>query len=253
VSELGCRKTVWITGASSGIGYALALLLANKGYIVIATARDVDALKLLASKSDNVIPLSADLTNSNDVSYIKYYFELQNKAIDIVIVNAGTCIYMDDTELNIESMMSVFKINVFAAANTIDIAMPYLKKSRHRGHIIGVSSMSVYLPFSRAEYYGASKAALTYYLKSLAIDIKSKNIDVSVVYPGFIDTPLTQKNNFPMPFLISADAAAKAISCVIKKRPKEAAFPKPLHYLLRILSITPWLWRKLHKASTTSQ
>lgn len=241
-------KTVWITGASSGIGYALALRLANQGYKVIATARNVTALKTLAMQNTNIMALAADLTDADDIEKLQGYFLAENHAIDILVVNAGTCLYMDNAEYHAETMEQIFKVNVFAAANTIAVALPWLKRSSHGGHIIGISSMTVYLPFTRAEYYGASKAAFSYYLNSLRIDVKPFAIDVSVVYPGFVETPLTQKNDFPMPFLLSAEAAAQAIERVIKKRPKNAAFPKPLHYLLRILRSIPGLWDFLHRA-----
>lgn len=242
-------KTVWITGASSGIGHALALMLANNGYQVIATARNAESLKALALQSPNIKALVADLACNEAIEKLQGYFTARNQAIDVLIVNAGTCQYMDNAEYDVKIMEDVFKVNVFAAANTIAVALPWLKRSTHGGHIIGVSSMTVYLPFTRAEYYGASKAAFSYYLNSLRIDVKPFAIDVSIVYPGFVETPLTQKNDFPMPFLVSAETAAKAILAVIKKRPKNAAFPKPLHYLLRILGYIPGVWNWVHRAA----
>lgn len=245
-------KTVWITGASSGIGYALARLLARNHYHVIATARNLPVLEALADEYANITALAADLSNGDDIDRLRGYFSIQDKAIDIVIVNAGTCLYMDNAALNIGHMEEVFRINVFAAANTVDVALPHLKKSIYGGHIIGISSMSVYVPFSRAEYYGASKAAFTYYLQSLAIDLKPTGIDVSVVFPGFVETPLTGRNDFRMPFMVSADVAAQALLKVIKKRPATSAFPEPLHYLLRIFSIFPVLWSKVHGSSVSN-
>ncbi len=242
-------KTVWITGASSGIGYALALRLANQGYKVIATARNASTLKALAIKNPNITALVADLTSSDDIEKLQGYFTARNEAIDVVVVNAGTCLYMDNAEYDAQVMEQVFKVNIFAAANTIAVALPWLKRSNYGGHIIGVSSMTVYLPFTRAEYYGASKAAFSYYLNSLRIDVKPFAIDVSVVYPGFVETPLTQQNDFPMPFLVSVEEAARVIQQVMKKRPKNAAFPKPLHYLLRILGNIPGLWDRVHRAA----
>lgn len=232
-------KSVWITGASSGIGKALAIMLAKNDYHVIATARNKDVLQAMQNEYPLITPLAADLTVATDIEKINAYFKQRNRPLDIVVVNAGTCEYMDDGVLKNTIFSQVLQLNVLAAAQTIDIALPYLKQADNRGHIIGISSMSVLMPFTRAEYYGASKAALSYYLKSLALDIQKEAVDISIVYPGFVDTPLTLKNDFSMPFIISSEVAALKLMHVIKKRPKQAAFPKPLYYLLRILSICP--------------
>ena len=239
--------SVWITGASSGIGRALALLLASRGVEVIATARDAEALAAMAKEQKYLFALAADLTRNEEIERLRYWFAARNRPLDAVVVNAGTCLYMNDATLDMASLRRVFEINLFAAASTIDVALPYLQRAPQGGHLVGVSSMTVYLPFTRAEYYGASKAAFTYYLQSLAVDLAPRGIDVSIVYPGFVDTPLTQRNNFPMPFLMSADAAAERIVHVLKNRPKTAAFPDPMHHLLRIIGKMPWLWQKIHK------
>jgi short-subunit dehydrogenase len=239
--------SVWITGASSGMGRALALLLAARGVEVIATARDSVALAEMAKKQKNLFPLPADLINHEEIERLRSWFSTRNRPLDAVVVNAGTCLYMDDAKLDMGCLRRVFEINLFAAASTIDLALPYLERSPQGGHLVGISSMTVYLPFTRAEYYGASKAAFTYYLQSLAVDLAPRGIDVSIIYPGFVDTPLTQRNNFPMPFLMSTEAAAERIVRVLKNRPKTAAFPDPMHYLLRIIGKMPWLWHKIHK------
>lgn len=243
--------SVWITGASSGIGKALALLLASRGYHIIATARDSEALQLLAASSDHIVALPADLTRADHLQALRDWFLARNEALDVVVVNAGTCVYMDESRLEMAALRQVFELNVFAAAGTVDIALPWLKQSAHGGHVVGISSMSVYLPFTRAEYYGASKAAFTYYLQSLAVDLKPEGIDVTVVFPGFVDTPLTGRNDFAMPFLMTPEAAAKKLLQVIKKRPATAAFPEPLHLILRIVGKMPRLWARLHKPAGT--
>lgn len=234
-------KTVWITGASSGIGEALALLLDSKGYRVIVTARNTDKLNQMALKSNNIKVLSADLCDPNDIEKIQHYFE--HLSLDIAIINAGTCEYMDNASLDSTAIRRVFAINFFAAVESINAALPALARAPH-GHLIGVSSMSVYLPFSRAEYYASSKAAFTYYLQSLAIDIKQQGIDVSTVYPGFVETPLTQKNNFAMPFIISAEDAAQQFLEVIERKPVTFAFPKKMHWLLSLMKMLPSYWFK---------
>jgi short-subunit dehydrogenase len=240
-------KSVWITGASSGIGESVAILLESDGWEVIVSARNTDKLQGMASQYANIHALPADITRKEDMAHVAEYFTSRNKPLDVVIVNAGVCEYMQDAAFSYETFKYVLDANVLAAAATIDVAMPWLKQSALRGHIVGISSMSVYLPFTRAEYYGASKSALTYYLQSLAMDVHDKNVDVSVVFPGFIDTPLTQKNDFPMPFLQTSGQAAMAIRKVMQARPATAAFPKRLHYLLRLLRRFPCVWRLMRK------
>ena len=244
--NVSTKGHVWVTGASSGIGYAITKLLLVKGYKVIATARQVDELNKLAIDYPCLMVLQADLTLQDDHKQIIKCLEEHCIKLDILIVNAGTCEYMNNSTFDMNSMKRVFDINVFAAAQTIDTAQRFMNTNENP-HIIGVSSMSVLLPFTRAEYYGASKAAFTYYIESLAIDLKPQNIDVSVVFPGFVDTPLTQKNNFSMPFMVSPNVAANELYKVIKKRPKEYAFPKKMSILLKAMGIVPGLWSSFHK------
>jgi len=116
-----------------------------------------------------------------------------------------------------------------------------LKKSKYRPHIVGVGSMSSYLGFPRAEAYGSSKAAMSYFLDSLRCDLKGE-MDVTVVYPGFIKTPMTDTNDFPMPFLMSVEKAASVILSKVQKRPLTISFPLRLHLLLKAMKMMPGLW-----------
>lgn len=238
-------KSVWITGASSGIGLTLAKQLADSGWQVLASARNEDSLLALEHYNTNIQALPADVTRDDDLETLKTFFSLRDKPLDAVVVNAGSCEYMLDARLDMDSMRRVFEINVFGAVATIDIALPYLKRAR--GQIVGVSSMSVYLPFTRAEYYGASKAAFSYYLQSLRVDLKPSAVAVSEIYPGFVKTPLTEKNDFAMPFSIPAEKAAAEIAKVMQGRSVRHAFPRPMHYLLKAFSLCPPLWRLVHK------
>lgn len=235
-------KTAWITGASSGIGEALAKRLDAEGYHVIATARSEDKLKLLADNGRSITPLAADLCNQSDIEKLKAYFN--NKTLDVLILNAGSCEYMQDAKLDLDTMRSLYELNLFGAVACIDLAQDALQSSS-RGHIVGVSSMSVYLPFSKAQYYASSKAALTQYLACHQLDLQAKGIDISIVYPGFVKTPLTDRNHFDMPFIISADRAADEFTKILKDRPVYAAFPKRLHFILKVLQKTPSLWRSI--------
>ncbi len=244
------EQSVWITGASSGIGLSTATLLAQKGYQVFTTARNTQALNDLAKQYPNVTPFPADLTCEKDLNELKA--ALHDVALDIAIINAGDCTYMENHQLDMEAMRQVFEINVFASAACIDIALNSFEnlantKPGSRGHLIGVSSLSVLLPFTQAEYYASSKAAFSYYLNSLAIDLGQKPIDISVVYPGFVQTPLTDKNNFPMPFIISSEKAANHLEKVILSRPRSYYFPRIFSFLLKFFRFVPCIWRAIHK------
>ena len=132
--------------------------------------------------------------------------------------------------------------------------MPLLKKSSHP-HLVGVSSQAVQAAFPQAEAYGASKAAVRYFLSSLRMDLKQFNIDVTCLLPGFVDTPLTQKNTFSMPFLMSSDDAAKRMFKALASRPFEFAFPKRLSAMLWAGRHFPKLWLSMlapKKIATTN-
>ncbi|HEY9034299.1 MAG TPA: SDR family NAD(P)-dependent oxidoreductase [Pseudomonadales bacterium] len=243
-------KSVWITGASSGIGRALAMRLADLGWSVLATARNEDALLQLEQYSSNIQALPADLTVAQDIDTLRTFFDLRGQGLDALVVNAGSCEYMDNATLDSASLRRVFELNVFAAAETIDVALPWLKKAA--GHVLGIISMSVYLPFTRAEYYGASKAAFRYYLQSLRVDLAASGVSVTEVYPGFIDTPLTEKNDFPMPLLMPVDKAVQRLVAALDSRPLRSAFPWRLHVLLKLMAVLSPLWRVVHQAKPVS-
>ncbi|MFT5811739.1 MAG: short-subunit dehydrogenase, partial [Rubritalea sp.] len=125
-------------------------------------------------------------------------------------------------------------------------ALPLLRSSHaSRPHIVAIASLVTSAPFPRSEAYGASKAALQYFFDSLRHDLVADNIDVTVVNPGFIDTPLTQKNNFDMPFLMDVDQAANRIIKNIASRPRVYSFPKRLQGLLLISKLLPRVWQKM--------
>lgn len=235
------RETIWLTGASSGLGLALAKQLCRDN-CVIGTARDYSALKRIkAELGNNFIPLPADIGNDDAMAKLATQLTTMTPTLDKVILNAGVCEYVDDCKLDINSFKRVFNVNLFGAVRCLDIALPLLRKAASP-HIIGVSSLSTYAAFPRAEAYGASKAALKYCLESLRADLSLENIDVTVVSPGFIETPMIEKNDFPMPFTMSADAVAAKIVKKLPKRPYEIVVPNRLAYMLEAASLFPAVW-----------
>lgn len=238
------REVIWLTGASSGIGRELCLQLVAQGHRVIASGRNQQALAQLAAHSDRVIPLVFDVAESDSIQQVEKKLAELTSRLDRVIINAGCCEYLKFPVPDWGSVSRVMATNFYGAVECIRIALPLLQKSDRRGHIVGVVSQVVSAPFAQAEAYGASKAALSYFLDSLRIDL-ADSVDVTSVFPGFVKTPLTDKNHFSMPFILPADEAAKRILLNIEKRPSHYIFPKRLHWMLKISKVWPSLWQKM--------
>ena len=246
MTTINTRKNIWITGASSGIGRALALILAQQGNCVLASGRNLQALGALAGEHKNIKILAIDISEAIDSDAIRQHFEFLN----CVILNAGTCEYLDVDAPDWSMMERVMRVNFLGAVNSLEAALPLLRSNPlGGGHIVGVGSLATVVPFARAEAYGASKAALQYWLNSLRLDFAPEGIDVTVVNPGFVKTPLTDKNDFEMPFLMSAQQAAQRISCAIESRPRVLNFPRRLSYLLHFMRLFPSLWQRLMVAA----
>ncbi|MBD1584050.1 SDR family NAD(P)-dependent oxidoreductase [Pseudoalteromonas sp. S16_S37] len=231
-------KRVLITGATSGIGRGLAEQYA-KDHIVYACGRNEQALGELA-KIDNVTPLQIDVTNLAEIQSQCAHIA----ALDILILNAGNCEYIDDAKHFDSALFKrVVEVNLLSLGYCLEVLLPKVKNG---GQLVIVSSSAAFLALPRAQAYGASKAGATYLAQSLAVDLD--DIDVSVVHPGFVKTPLTDKNDFPMPMAVSVEQATKAIMQGIAKRRKEIHFPKRFTFILKLLQLLPFsLWLLLSK------
>lgn len=223
-------KTLLITGATSGIGKALALQAAEKGYQVIACGRNQDVLNELASKP-NIQPLQFDVTSLEDAKQA-----LHNVKCDIAILNAGTCEYVDIDEFESDMFRRVFETNFFGVVHCVEALIPSLKRGNK---LVIVDSMARLLPFTRSQAYGASKAALHYFTKSLEVDLHDRGIKVQAVSPGFVETPLTDKNDFDMPMKITATEAAESMLKGIETDKQTVFFPRMFGLILRFMHILP--------------
>ena len=240
------RKVIWVTGASSGLGRSMALQLAASGNGVIASARNEAELNKLAADNANIVPLVCDITDENAMDAVRAQLTEISPRLDQVILNAGNCEYLDFPEPDWSAVRRVMEVNFFGTVNCVKIALPLLRNSSSdRAHVVAVASQVTAAPFPRAEAYGASKAAMRYFFDSLRIDLASEDIDVTVVNPGFVDTPLTRKNDFPMPFLMPVDEAATRIIKNIAARPRTYSFPLRLSALLLLSKLMPGLWQKM--------
>lgn len=231
-------QKVLITGATSGIGLALFDDYVKRGHKVIACGRNKKQLKAMSAVADSVCAF--DVTNQSAVNEAVKDI----KSLDILILNAGNCRYIDDAKnFDAELFSDVINTNLIGIGWLLSALLPKLKAG---GQLVFVSSSATIVPFPRSEAYGASKAGLDYLANSLRLDLASQHIDVTLVHPGFIKTPLTDKNDFAMPFLMSSEYAAKRIADGVANRSKYLHFPKRLTLLLRFFSFLPdALWQKL--------
>jgi short-subunit dehydrogenase len=240
------RQTIWVTGASSGLGRSLVLLLADQGHQVIASARDEKALQVLQALNANIVALPCDMVDESSLESVQAEMVKKFSGIDQIILNAGTCEYLDFPAPDWLVIRRVMEVNYFGTVNCLKIALPLLRSSQaSRPHIVAIASQVTKAPFPRSEAYGASKAALQYFFECLRIDLAPENIDITVVNPGFVDTPLTRKNDFDMPFIMDVDEAANRIIKNISSRPRVYSFPKRLQGLLLISKLLPSLWQKM--------
>lgn len=235
-------KRVLITGASSGIGYQLALDYAADGWQVIACGRSRDRLEALLARYPAVIPCEFDIT---DLAATRA--ALSGIDVDLAILCAGTCEYLDDGVVEAEKVRRVMETNFTGPINCLDALLPQLLPG---SRVALVGSTASLLPLPRAEAYGASKAALAYFARSLAQDLRKKQIAISLVLPGFVDTPLTRRNDFAMPMMINVAQASEFIRRGLASGRSEIAFPRLFALVLRLASRLPqslqrWLTQKL--------
>jgi len=238
------KKNIWLVGASFGIGRALVEELAQADNMLFITARSHESLDELKSRFPNrIVCIPGDITNAEQLAGIRASLEQQTDVLDLLILCAGTCEYDDGPELDSAMYRRVFDLNFFAAVDCTQIALPMLE--RGVGKIVALSSLAVAAPFPRAEAYGASKAALEYFIKSLKIDLLKRGVDAVLVRPGFVDTPLTQKNDFSMPLLMTSSQAAKEIVKGLDDKKSVISFPWQMRVSLGIASVFEHFWAKL--------
>ncbi len=229
--ENGQNRTIVITGASSGIGRATALNAAANGWHVIACGRNRDRLAALAQESDNISTRAFDLTDRAACRE-----QLAGLDADVVLLNAGTCEYVDVDDWENDLFRRVFDANFFSAINCIEVLLPELRRG---SQLVFVDSLARLLPFTRSQAYGASKAAVYYLAKCMDVDLRDRGIVVKTLSPGFVDTPLTGRNDFAMPMSISAEEAATAVMDGINGRGRTRYFPALFSGLIRLLSALP--------------
>jgi len=242
------NKTIWITGASSGIGKALAIKFSKEGWNVAISARRQNLLEEIAKSNKNIYPFSLDVTDNEKCKLV--FENVKKKLGDVNISFFCTGIHDPESErkLNLEKIRKIIEVNFFGTVNSINAVYNYYKDKKS-GQISIVSSVAGYRGLPAGGAYCSSKSALTTFAESLYFDLKRYNVRVSVVHPGFIKTPMTDQNNFMMPMIKSADfAAEKIFKGLTQSNSFEIHFPKQFTFIMKILKIMPnWLYLKLVK------
>jgi short-subunit dehydrogenase len=229
---------VLITGATSGIGSSLVEQYLSQGDNVIACGRSKEKM----SSFEGRVTQSCLFDMTDEFAVESAAKEV--KSIDVLILNAGDCSYIDDPiHFDAQVFSKIISTNLTSLGTLLAHFLPKVNKG---GQIVFVSSSATILPFPRSEAYGASKAGVDYLANSLRIDLIEHDIDVTLVHPGFVSTPLTDRNTFDMPFMISSNEAAERIIVGIEKRKEYLHFPKRLTLLLKLFSFLPTaLWAKI--------
>jgi short-subunit dehydrogenase len=233
------KKVIWITGASSGIGKALAIKFANEGWIVAASARRENLLADLKKINENIYSFPLDVTNIDQCKNVFKNIIQKFKSVEISVFGTGIHDPKSEKEFNLEKIRKIMEVNYFGTMNSIHSVYDYYNNKKD-GQISIISSVAGYRGLPAAGAYCASKSALTSFTESLHFEMKRKNVRVSLVSPGFIKTPMTDQNDFPMPMIKSAEFAAEQIFLgLIKKKGFEIHFPKIFTFMMKILSMLP--------------
>lgn len=237
------RPIVWITGASTGIGAALAREMARQGFVVAASARKIVELKTLESDAarlkgairaypcDVEDLLSVQLTHDNIVRELG--------PISIAVFNAGIYLPIDGRKIDSAVFRKSFDVNVMGVVHGLEAVVPDMV-ARQGGRIVIVSSVTGYGGLPTSSAYGATKAALINMAESLKFDLEKANVAIQVVNPGFVKTPATDVNEFSMPFIVTAEKAARRIMRGIRKGHFEITFPRRFTWMLKFLQLLPY-------------
>ncbi len=237
------NKTIFITGASSGIGHSLSLKFSTEGWNVVAAARRINLLRALSKsgKKDLIKPIKIDIINKKSVASGIFSTIKKYGIPDIIFLNAGTNNPNSNHIISLKEVREIFEINFFGTLNCISEFLPYLKKKNKNVQIIIMSSVAGYRGLPYASAYCSSKSAMTTFAEAIYAQCKQLGVHIRVVNPGFIKTPLTDKNDFPMPMIISSEKAANILyKKFISSRSFEISLPWIFCSIMKLLKILPY-------------
>lgn len=241
--ERAIGRIVWITGASSGIGRALALLLAGQGDRVAVSARGEAKLQDLIQESSNargsIHSYPLDITSADDCAKTVQAIRSDLGDIDLAVLNAGTHHPVDASDFKAADLKSLVDINLLGTGNCLEPLLQQMIPAK-QGQIAIVASVAGYRGLPTSAYYGATKAAQINMAEALKFDLDHHGIKLQLVDPGFVKTPLTDKNEFAMPFLIDVETAAARMARGFESSSFEITFPRRFTYMLKLFSALPY-------------
>lgn len=237
------KPLVWITGASSGLGHALAFEMASRGYPLVVTARKRDALETLKADIESrhagalVHVSEGDVTDAERMAAIVNEMEAHG-GIGMGVMNAGIYIPIDGTQPDLTAIHTTIDVNLKGTANCV-VPLIEVMKPRRAGQISLVASVAGYSGLPMATAYGATKAGLINFAEALRFDADRMGIKLQIVNPGFVETPATDDNPFDMPFVLKVEDAARRMADGLEKGSFEVTFPKRFTYMLKVLRLLP--------------
>lgn len=247
-------KVVMITGASSGIGRGLAVELARQGATIGLVARRAEVLAEVIGEIERVggkaVALPGDVQDAASMLAAADKLREGVGPIDIMIANAGIGPTRDASKIDAAEIAGVINVNVIGASNSAAAVIPAMV-ARGSGQLVVISSLAAYRGLPKSAAYCASKAAVSAFFESLRLDLTPRGIDVTIIHPGFIKTPLTAGRDAQMPFLMELDDAVKKMARAIEKRRKRYSFPWQLATIVRAGMIMPiWMYDQISRANS---
>lgn len=238
-------KVVWITGASTGIGRELSLRLARDGAVVAVSARSAGKLGELASEHSNIRAYPLDVEDAAAVAATAARIERELGPLDLAVLNAGIWQMMAVSDFSAERAKQSMGVNYFGVVNALEPVMRAMVE-RGRGHIAMVSSVAGYRGLMKGAAYAPTKAALISLAESLNPHLTHRGVKLTIICPGFVETPMTSVNTFPMPFIVPVSVAAEKIHKGLARGKYEIVFPWRMMLLMKTLRIIPnWLFFRL--------
>ncbi|MEP6912617.1 MAG: SDR family NAD(P)-dependent oxidoreductase [bacterium] len=248
------NKVVMITGASSGIGRGLAVEIADRGAKVGLVARRAELIdevvRAIEAVGGKALALPADVQSESSIRTAADKLRAEFGPIDVLIANAGIGPTRDAARFSAEEVANVMNVNVIGSSNSVAAVLPEMI-ARGQGQLVAISSLAAYRGVPKSAAYCASKAAVSAFFESLRLDLEPRGIDVTIIHPGFIKTPLTAGRNAQMPFLMELDTAVKKMLRAIEKRRKRYSFPWQLATIVRAGMIMPiWMYDRITRANS---
>jgi short-subunit dehydrogenase len=239
------KRVAVVTGASSGIGYELAKALAGEGYQVGLIARRRENLEKLANEirtaGGGCALAAADVGQRDQILDAVNTIRSELGPIDLMVANAGVGAPTLLEPINIDAIEKMVQVNLLGVIYSLEAILPEMLAKR-TGHIAAMSSMASYKGLPGESAYCATKAAVNVYMEGLRIQLRDKGIAVTTICPGFVKTPMTEVNEFGMPFVLEANVAAQRIARALRRRVKVYNFPKRMAILMKLTSWLPdWL------------